>query len=104
MGTAPSGNPEAFRERPGESMGGGMGMGAIGMLTDISEAVMPGVGLSGLMRMFGGEMSQPAPLAAPGIYTLTLTVGDRTFTQPITIERKGTFEGENSPFELSEMH
>jgi hypothetical protein len=37
-------------------------------------------------------------LAEPGTYTLTLTMGDRTLTQQITVERKGDLEGKNSLF------
>ncbi len=100
MGTAPVGDPEAFRERPGESMGaGGMG-GMMTLLTDIVDLVMPGAGLSGLMRMFGGDLAAPAPLSDPGAYTLTLTAGERTLTQQFTVTRQGSFTGQNAPFEM----
>ena len=104
MGGGPTGDPEVFRERPGESMGGGMGPGAMGTLQDVAEAVMPGVGLAGLMNFFSGDISKPAPLAEPGTYTLTLTIGEHTLAQEITIERKGEFTGQNAPFETSIQH
>ena len=40
-----------------------------------------------------------APLAEPGEYTLTMTVGDRTFTRTLTVERVGELTGDSSPFE-----
>jgi hypothetical protein len=92
------GDPEAFRERPGESMGGGMGMEMMGLAETVGLAVMPElVGLSGLIDYFGSAV-EPAPLAEPGTYTLTLTIGDRILTQQITVERKGDFEGKNAIF------
>jgi hypothetical protein len=100
MGGGPVAEPEAFVERPGESMGGSP-FGGFTEIQVIAELVMPGAGMSGLMRQFGGEASRPAPLAEPGVYTLTLTVGDRSFTQPITVERVGSFVGQATPFEAS---
>ena len=92
------GDPEAFRERPGESMGGGMGMEMMGLAQEVALAIMPQlVGLGGLIEYFGNAV-QPAPLAEPGTYTLTITMGDRTLTQLITVERKGDLEGMNSMF------
>ena len=92
------GDPEAFRERPGESMGGGMGMEMMGLAQDVALAIMPElVGLGGLIDYFGSSI-EPAPLAEPGTYTLTLTIGERTLIQQLTIERKAGFEGKNSLF------
>jgi photosystem II stability/assembly factor-like uncharacterized protein len=100
MGGGPVADPEAFVDRPGESTGGSP-FGGFGELMEIVELVMPGVGMSGLMRQFSGDMSRPAPLAEPGTYTLTLTVGERSLTQTITVDRVGTYEGQNAPFEVS---
>jgi photosystem II stability/assembly factor-like uncharacterized protein len=92
------GDPEAFRERPGESMGGGMGMEMMGLAQDVGLAVMPELtGLGGLIDFFGSAAT-PAPLAEPGAYTLTLTIGESTLTQQLIIERKAGFEGKNSMF------
>jgi len=92
------GDPEVFRERPGESMGGGMGMEMMGLAQDVGLAVMPELtGLGGLIDFFGSAAT-PAPLAEPGTYTLTLTIGDRTITQQIQVERVPGFEGKNSMF------
>ena len=53
--------------------------------------------LGSLFRRGGG--GGQAPLAEPGEYTLSLTVGGRTFTQSITVERVGELTGNSSPFE-----
>jgi hypothetical protein len=34
----------------------------------------------------------------PGTYTLTMTVGDRTFTQTLIVERIDGYGGDTSPF------
>lgn len=90
-------DPEAFRERPGESAGGG-GFGGMSQLTTIVDLIIPGEGMSGLMRLFGGEVSAQGPLAEPGVYTLTLTVGDRTFSHNIQVDRVGEYRGQATPF------
>lgn len=100
MGGGHVADPEAFVERPGESMGTSP-FGSMDQLMEIAELVMPGAGLSGLMRQFGSEMARPAPLAEPGTYTLTLTAGDQSATQTITVERVGSYEGKNAPFEAA---
>ena len=41
----------------------------------------------GALARGGGQ----APLLDPGIYTVTLKAGDRTFTQTLVVERVGTF-------------
>jgi photosystem II stability/assembly factor-like uncharacterized protein len=100
MGGGGGGEPEAFRERPGESMGGGTAaFGSVSMIREIAELVLPGAGMATLMRQFMGSGSSPAPLAEPGTYTVTLTAGDRTLTREITVERVGTYEGKSSMFE-----
>jgi hypothetical protein len=94
-------DPEAFRARPGEQMGGGGGRGgSYGRMRELANIVMPGAGLGQIFRRVGGGRGgNQAPLADPGVYTLTMTVGDRTFTQSITVERVGELTGNNSPFE-----
>ena len=47
--------------------------------------------------MGGGGGGQGDPLD-PGTYTLTLTIGERSFTQELTIERIGDYQGPSSPF------
>lgn len=90
-------DPEEFRERPGESMGGG-GRGGFdfGRMRELADIVRPGVGIGGLFRRGRGGQG---PLSDPGTYTVTLKVGERTFTQPLTVERVGSLTGESSPFE-----
>jgi len=75
-----------------------MGMEMMGLAQDVALAIMPElVGLGGLIDYFGSSI-EPAPLAEPGTYTLTLTIGERTLIQQLTIERKAGFEGKNSLF------
>ncbi len=92
------GDPEAFRERPGEtppgSGGGGFNFGR--MLTLVS-LIVPDASLGSLFRRFGGGGG--APLVEPGVYTLTMTVGERTYTQPLTVERVGEVGTEALPGE-----
>jgi hypothetical protein len=47
-------------------------------------------------EQFGGGS---APLVEPGTYTVTMTVGDRTFTRELTVGRAGDLSGNNAPFE-----
>jgi photosystem II stability/assembly factor-like uncharacterized protein len=92
-------DPEAFRERPGEQMGGGGG-GGYGRMRELANIVMPGASLGQIFRRVGGGRGgNQAPLAEPGVYTLTLKVGDRTFTRSLTVERVGELTGNSSPFE-----
>ncbi|HSM61344.1 MAG TPA: hypothetical protein VK849_11125, partial [Longimicrobiales bacterium] len=90
-------DPEEFQERPGESMGGG-GRGGFdfGRMRELADIVRPGVGIGGLFRRGRGGQG---PLSDPGTYTATLKVGERTFTQPLAVERVGSLTGESSPFE-----
>jgi hypothetical protein len=76
----------------------------MGQLMTIVDLILPGQGMGALMRMFGGSASEPAPLAEAGTYTLTLTVGETTFTQPITVERMGGYVGQSAPFQETWRH
>ncbi|NNF14302.1 MAG: hypothetical protein HKN72_13810, partial [Gemmatimonadetes bacterium] len=99
-GGAPSGDPESFRERPGESPPGGGGGFNFGQMRELAELLVPGAGMSQLSRMFrGGGGGRQAPLAEPGAYTLRMTVGDETLSTRLEIDRIGELTGENSPFE-----
>ena len=97
---AQTGDPEAFRERPGEAAAGG-GFGGMSEMSTIVDLIMPGEGFAGLMRRFENVSTQ-GDLVEPGTYTLTMSIGDRTFTQTLEITRKGEFRGENAPFSLFE--
>ena len=92
------GDPEAFRERAGESAPGGGGGMNFGQLRELADIVAPGAGIGQLMRMFGGGGSGEPPLAEPGTYTLSMTVDGRTTTQGLVIERVGELSGESAPF------
>jgi photosystem II stability/assembly factor-like uncharacterized protein len=94
------GDPEQFRDRPGESPpGAGSGMN-FGQLREVAGLVVPGAGMGQLMRMFGGGgRGDQGPLAEPGTYELSMTVGGKTFTSELRIERVGEVTGDNSPFE-----
>ena len=61
--------------------------------------ISPGGGTQGLFRRFGGGGGGGAPLAEPGTYSLTMTVGDATFTQELAVDRVGNMSGNNAPFE-----
>ena len=77
-----------FRERPAEQMGGG-GRGNFGQMREIADLIAPELGFRALRSMFRGGGGQ-APLMDPGVYTVTLKVGDKTFTQTLVVERAGT--------------
>lgn len=96
-GGASGGDPESFRERPGESPPGGGGM-DFGRLRELADVLVPGAGIGQLTRMFFGGGGE-APLAEPGRYTLTTTVGGETFSTELQIERIGELTGESSPFD-----
>lgn len=93
-------DPEGFNERPGENMSAGGGGFNFGQMRELANLIMPGAGVSALFRRFGGGRGgAEAPMAEPGEYTLTMTVGERTFTQTITVDRVGDVTGNSSPFE-----
>lgn len=90
-------DPEAFRERPGETPPGSGGGGFdYGQMRQLAELVNPGGGLGSLFRRGGGPQGA---LAAPGTYTVALKVGDKTYTQKLKVERQEGFGGSSSPFE-----
>ena len=92
-------DPEAFRDRPGESAPGAAGGGMdYGRMRELAEIVNPGGGMSSLFRRFGGS-GGGAPLAQPGNYTVTLKVGDKSFTQSLKVVRQAGLTGDSSPFE-----
>ena len=92
-------DPEAFRERPGETPPGSGGGGFdFGQMRQLADLINPGGGLGALFRRFGGTGGE-APMAAPGTYTVQLTVGDKTYTQPLKVVRQEGYTGNNSPFE-----
>ncbi|MEE2897551.1 MAG: hypothetical protein VX815_03700 [Gemmatimonadota bacterium] len=95
------GDPEAFRDRPGESAAGGGrgGRGGFGQMRQLAELIAPGGDMQSLFRRFGGA-GGGAPLAEPGSYTLTMTIGDESFTQQLDVGRVGEVTGGNSPFEV----
>jgi photosystem II stability/assembly factor-like uncharacterized protein len=93
-------DPEAYRERPGETQPGSAGGGFdFGKMREIADLVNPGGGLGALFRRFGGGGGGGAPVAEPGNYTVTLTVGDKTFTRPLKVVRQSGYTGNNAPFE-----
>lgn len=93
-------DPEAFRDRPGETAPGAASGGGMdyGKMREIAELVNPGGGMGALFRRFGGSGGQ-APVAEPGNYTVTLKVGDKTFTQTMKVFRQDGYTGNSSPFE-----
>ena len=84
------GDPEAFRERPGESPGGGRGgrrAPNFGQMRELAELIRPGVGMGGLFgRRRGGGQGN---LVEPGTYTVTISIGDRALTAQLLVERVG---------------
>jgi len=92
-------DPEAFQERPGESPPGSSTGGMdFGQMRTLAELINPGGGMTALFRRFGGSGGQ-APLAAPGTYTVTLKVGDKTFTRDLRVEREAGLTGNSALFE-----
>jgi hypothetical protein len=94
------GGPPAFRERPGESPavggrggrggGGGAGGGAGNQnaMRQVFGALRDrGMGFGALQRRGGGG---GAPIE-PGLYTVSMTVGERTLEVPLTVVRADGF-------------
>ena len=93
-------DPEAFRERPGESPpratgGGGRGGGGgrfgganFNELRELAELIRPGMGMAAFFGRgrggFGGG-GQAGPVE-PGTYTVTFRIGERTLTRPMVVE------------------
>lgn len=91
------GDPEAFQERPGETQPGSGGGGFnYGQMRTLADLINPGGGLGSFFRGRGGG---GAPVAAPGNYTVTLNVGDESYTQLLKVERQPGYTGDSSPFE-----
>ena len=96
-GGAPALFPPTFVERPAEgraTSGGGGARGNVqpGLQQQITQLVRGDQGGRG--RRFGGgggglfpSRSEPASRVEPGIYTVTMTIGDRTFTQSLKVDR-----------------
>jgi photosystem II stability/assembly factor-like uncharacterized protein len=101
FGGGGGGGSGAWQERPGEGRptAGGGGRGGFGgaaaagsLQQNIIRLVRGSPSGRGRGRFGGGgglfpSRSDPAPLAEPGTYTVTLTVGERTFTQELRVDR-----------------
>jgi hypothetical protein len=99
MGAGAGRDPEAFQERAGETPpGSAAGAMDYGQMRTLAELINPGGGLTALFRRFGGSGGQ-APMAAPGTYRVTLTVGDARFTRDLRVEREAGLTGNSAPFE-----
>ena len=90
------GDPEAFRERPGESAGGGRGgrrAPNFGQMRELAELIRPGVGMGGLFgrRRGGGQ----GDLVEPGTYSVTISIGDRTLTTQLVVDRVGAMANQD---------
>ncbi len=100
------GNPEVWVDRPAEgraTSGGGGGRGGAGggpaggagasganLVQEIVRLVRGDTGGRGGRRFGGGgglftSRTEPGSVVDPGTYTVTLKVGDRTFTQPLRV-------------------
>jgi len=109
-------NPEAFQARPGEtpprpagaSGRGGRGGGtaaALGFdmeqMQKLGALIMPGESPYAILRRLGGRRGGfgGGAMAAPGAYTVTLTVGDKTYTQYLRVDREAGVTGSSSFFD-----
>ena len=94
-GGGQSADPEAFRERPGESMrgggrrGGGGGGPDFNQMRELSELIRPGMGMGGLFGRGRGGGGGQGDLVESGTYTVTVKIGDRELTQTLVVERVG---------------
>ncbi|MDE2984210.1 MAG: hypothetical protein OXU69_05845 [Gemmatimonadota bacterium] len=88
-------DPEAFRERPGESTRGGGRRGGgrrgapnFNQMRELAELIRPGVGMGGVFggRRGGGGQGEPVE---PGRYTVTVRIGDLELTRTLVVERPG---------------
>jgi hypothetical protein len=68
-------------------------------MRQLADLIAPGGDMQSLFRRFGGG-GGGAPLAQPGSYTLTMTIGDESFTQQLDVARVGEVTDGNSPFEV----
>ncbi len=97
--------PETWADRPGEARagaggGGGAGGGAAAGEPSLQQELLRlvrGQAAGGGRGGFGGgggglfpSRSQPAPLVAPGTYTVTLKVGERTFSHTLKVDRSAS--------------
>ncbi len=88
-GGAGARNPEAFQERPGESLGGRGGRESqYSRLRDLANIIKPGMSMRSVFR---GRRGGGAALVDPGSYTVTMTIAGRTYTRRLTVERKKGF-------------
>ncbi|MHB1192874.1 MAG: WD40/YVTN/BNR-like repeat-containing protein [Longimicrobiales bacterium] len=102
MGGGAGRDPEAFQARPGETPpGSAAGAMDYGQLRTLADLINPGGGLTALFRRFGGT-GGVAPMAGPGTYRVTLTVGDKRFTRDLRVEREAGLTGNSAPFEQEE--
>ncbi len=92
--------PESWADRPAEARataggGGGAGGGEPSLQQEVLRLVRGGAAGGGARRGGGGAglfpvRSETAPLAEPGTYTVTLKIGDRTFSQTLRVERSAS--------------
>ncbi len=96
------GDPNAWRERPGESYrepgaegsgrgAGGPGGGDPGATREVFQQMMGALrarGAGGFRRFFGRGGGGGGGLAAPGTYQVAITIGDETYTTSVEVVRK----------------